>query len=530
MRNIKIDSEKKYSVIRPELHSQFIEFLGGCIYDGIWVGEDSEIPNVEGIRKDFVEAMKHLQPPLVRWPGGCYADTYHWRDGIGERDARPVTFNENFATYELDNNHFGTHEFIRLCQLIGAKPWININMLTGSVREAKEWMEYCNREDETALKAERTANGSAEAFHVEHWGIGNEPWGGGGCYTAENYANEYRKYVTAAPTFQKDVMKPSPQPMRMIIAGPDGNKPKERVAWTKDLFAALGKYRFPRVDGMDLHFYNWNVTNPQDTDVTFDKDGWYRVIDSCLELDEVIREQYDLVQEGLAALPEPEGFFDAGEKTCDLYVGEWGNWHASAFTARPALFQQVTMRDAITSALTLDIFHKNSDKVRGAFVAQTVNVLNSLFLTDHEKFLKTPNYDVFDMYMVHRGATRIEAQVDAAAGSAAAASSDTAAQSGSMLETLYAMASEKDGVISINLVNTGYDEAETVSISLPAGCTYVSGQVLCSEHPDDCNTWDDPDHIRAKACDAPEYDAAADAWIVKLPAASVTVVRFAECK
>lgn len=512
MRKIKINPEQNYGVIRPELHSQFIEVLGACIYDGIWVGEDSDIPNIDGIRKDFVDAMKHLAPPLIRWPGGCYADTYHWRDGIGDKEKRPVRFNENFATYELDKNQFGTHEFIKLCQLTGAKPWININMLSGSVQEMKDWMEYCNREEDTDLKKEREKNGSEEAFHVEHWGIGNEPWSGGGYYTAQSYVNEYRKYVTAAPSFQKNIFEPSPQPMRMIIAGPDGNKPKERVAWTKDVFSALGQYRFPKVHAMDLHFYNWNVTHPEDTDVEFDKEGWNRVIHTCFELDEVIKEQYKLIQEGIQALPKPEGPFDEGEKKCELYVGEWGNWHGSASVARPALFQQVTMRDAITSALTLDIFHKNNDKVSAACMAQTVNVLNALFLTDHDRFIKTPNYDVFDMYMVHRNADRIDAVIED--------------EKGNDEETLYTMASRMEDIISINLVNISYDQDENAELDLPETYTYMSGRILASKHPNDCNTWEKPDRIRAKESEAPVYDTITNTWHVHVPAASVMVLRF----
>ena len=194
---VKCDTNSGY--ISPELHSQFIEFLGTCIYDGIWVGEDSEIPNYAGMRKDVVDALKVLEPPVIRWPGGCYADTYHWRDGIGEREKRPVTYNENFGTFEVDNNHFGTHEFMQFCEMLGAKPWLNVNLLSGSVSEMREWVEYCNRSEKTSLSMERAKNGSEEPFQVKFWGIGNESWDGGGKMTAQLYANEYRKFASSMP-------------------------------------------------------------------------------------------------------------------------------------------------------------------------------------------------------------------------------------------------------------------------------------------------------------------------------------------
>ena len=509
MVTIKVDAEGK-GVISAKLHSHFVEVLGGCVYDGIWVGEDSSIPNVRGIRKDFLDAMKNIRPPVIRWPGGCYADTYHWRNGIGPRNQRPVTFNENFGTFQRDTNQFGTQEFMDLCRLTGAQPWLNINMLSGTVAEMKEWMEYCNREEDTCLKKERERNGSGEAFHVEYWGIGNEPWAGGGNFTAQGYSDEYRRFSSAVPSFKKSMTDVPAHPLKLIVSGPDGNKPKERVAWTKDLFKAFSDYRCPPMYGYDLHFYNWNVKHPEDTDVSFDRDGWNRVIDSCFELEDVISEQYELLREGLSQIPgsPDEGAF-AQKVQCELYVGEWGNWHGSAFMARPALFQQVTMRDAVTTALTLDIFHRNCDKVKMACVAQTVNVLNALFLTDGDRFIKTPNYDVFEMYMVHRDAELLSC------------SCSGGCEEGSRI---YTLASEKDGIISVNVVNGNYDQDEDVTIILPGAYTWHGGKLLCSQKPQDCNTWDDPDRIRAKNVSEPEYDG--HAWHVKAPAASVGVYRF----
>lgn len=510
MERIKIDIHKEKGRISPELHSQFIEFLGACIYDGIWVGEDSEIPNYHGLRKDVVDALKEIQPPLVRWPGGCYADTYHWRDGIGPRDRRPITYNENFGTFEPDSNQFGTHEFMEFCRLIGAKPWFNINMMSGSVAEMREWMEYCNREDSTSLAAERKKNGSEEPFQVEYWGVGNEMWAGGGTMTAAGYAAEYRKYASAFPSFAKLGKKQEEQPkMYRIACGPDGNKPRERAEWTREFFKELSRFRQPILDGYDIHFYNWNIENPAQKETEYGEEDWYRVIDGCRELEEVILEQYRLVREGLDSFREAEGPFPSPEKKCDLIVGEWGNWHGAAFGNRPALYQQCTMLDAVTSALTLDIFHRNCEKVKAACVAQSVNVLNSLLLTEKGQCIRTPNYHVFDMYKVHRG------------GEALAVSRD----SGGEEERINGFASRKGGIIYVNLVNTDMVSSRIAELTFTQAVTYAGGEALYSGDVHDCNTADQPDLIRKRVAEAPVLHGKRAQVI--LPPASVSVYTFA---
>lgn len=205
-----IDPNSTIGRIDPKLHGQFIEFLGECIDEGLWVGEDSPIENERGYRKATLDALRALQPPVIRWPGGCYADTYHWRDGVGPQSERKTTFNENFATYELDDHSFGTDEFLRLCEMLGAEPWININMLSGTVAEMKDWMEYCNRAQPTDLAKEREANGHKAPYGVKYWGIGNEVWAGGGTMTPRTYLNEYRRFASAMPSFTTDVFAPTP--------------------------------------------------------------------------------------------------------------------------------------------------------------------------------------------------------------------------------------------------------------------------------------------------------------------------------
>ena len=505
--------EKKY--IRPELHSHFIEFLGSCISGGVWVGKDSAIPNYEGIRKDVVDAMKAIAPPVVRWPGGCYADMYHWRDGVGPQ--RKVTWNENFGTYEQEKNEFGTHEFMKFCELIGAKPWININMLRGTVAETVEWAEYCNRKEDTTLSRERAANGHPEPFNVEFWGLGNEAWAGGGNYTPEAYFDEYRKYSTAMPAFKPmipGVQAEGPE-MKLIAVGPDGNKPRERVNWTRDLFKEMAKYRAPRINGLDLHFYNWNIKDFSLPETEFDEDDWYHVIYTCLELEDVIKEQYALIEEGLAALPGPEiqdTFTNKPE--VKLVVGEWGNWHGKAFLNRPALYQQCTMRDALTSALTLDIFHRNSDKIDMACVAQSFNVLNSVILTDGESMVLTPNYYVFQMYLPHRGGQALEISED---------SGLIYEKQGDALKQLYAFASVKDGIITVNLINTSMDSPLEAELEL-ADTEYLGGRVLCAEDPHCFNSPNHPQQVLPREAEAPEKSGMG--YRILLPAASVSVYRF----
>ncbi len=510
---ISIDTQVKGPQISAALHSQFIEFLGECIYGGIWVGEDSEIPNYNGFRKDTLEALKEIAPPVIRWPGGCYADTYHWRDGIGPREKRPVTYNENFGTYELDTNQFGTHEFMELCRLLGAKPWININMMTGTSAEMREWMEYCNRKEETNLAKERKENGSEESFNVEYWGIGNEVWGGGGIMTPETYVAKYREYATACPQFVNledlAAMQQGAAPklsMKRIASGPDGNKPKERVQWTKDFFAELGKYRTPALDGYDLHFYNWDLKDYSKKETDFDEEDWNRVIESCFELEDVILEQAALIREGIEALPEAEGQFPMPKPNCELIVGEWGNWYGSAFVNRPALYQQCTMRDAITTALTLDIFHRNCDTVKMACVAQTVNVLNSLILTDGASFVKTPNFDVFAMYKVHRDAYMLPV----------IEKTDN--------KDAYVFASEKEDKIFVNLVNANMRKTQEITLEFSQPVTYVSGEILHGDDPHAHNTSQQPDCVRKKASEAPEKEG--EAYRISLPEASVSVLIF----
>ena len=511
-----IDPKHEIGRIDPKLHGQFIEFLGECIDEGLWVGEDSPIENEGGYRKATLDALRALKPPLIRWPGGGYADTYHWRDGVGPRKERPTTFNENFATYELDDHAFGADEFLRLCEMLGAEPWININMLSGTVAEMKDWMEYCNREQPTDLARERAANGHEAPYGVKYWGIGNEVWAGGGTMTPSTYLDEYRRFASAMPSFTTDVFAPSP--MYAIVCGPDGNKPRERVKWTEDFFRGLAEYRQPPINGYDLHFYNWNVDNDEDTPTEFDEVGWNKVIAGCLELEGILRDQWRLMNDGLALINEPEGALDSKLSHVDLIIGEWGNWHKPAFFARPALKQQVTMRDAITTALTLDLLQRNCDKVSMACNAQTINVLNSLVLTEGETTILTPNYDVFMMYQPHRDAIALDVP-----------------RSDPDDESVYVFASKTaDGKsLLVNLTNAHMNDAAEVMLAVPAGARVEAMRELASADPHDCNTTEEADLVRARSVDVADRVAvhagagATGEITVRLAPTSVNTLRIA---
>lgn len=499
-----IDPTATIGRINPALHGQFIEYLGECIDGGIWVGADAEVPHTDGIRQGVLDALIELAPPVLRWPGGCYADTYHWRDGIGDRAARPTTFNENFGTYELDDHAFGTDEYLRLCEAVGAEPWINVNMMTGTPAEARDWMEYVNRDSGTDLADLRAANGHPAPYGVRFWGIGNEPWGGGGTMTPASYTDAYRAFASAMPRFTGSVFEtPAGYP---IASGPDGNKPRERVEWTREFLRALTSFRQPPIAGYDLHFYNWNIDHEDDTPTRFDQAGWDRVIASSLELEEVIVEQWGLIQEGLANVPQPESSLDTRLEHIDLVVGEWGNWHRDAFFVRPALRQQVTMRDAITTALSLDILQRHADKISIACNAQTVNVLNSLILTEGDATILTPNYDVFLMYKAHRGATALATErIDPASGA-----------------HVFASVTE-DGAVLVNLTNPSMTEPVEVELEFATPMRLERIETLASDEPTRHNTAEQPDAVRrvATVLDG----AAARTHTVRLAAGSVNVVR-----
>lgn len=398
--------------INPNIYGHFVEHLGGVVYDGIWVGEDSRIPNINGIRKELIDALKRIKAPLFRYPGGCFADSYDWRDGVGERSKRPRRTNFWSGLPELkkappmspaafEPNHFGTNEFMKFCQLVGGKAYLAMNVRGLTAQNFYEWIEYCNSPAGSTTLAELRASGSMgsrEPFGVEFWGIGNESWGCGGNFTPEEYAQEFRRFTAAYNNYNYS--------LKFIGAGADSND----LNWTRGFFSKMrekGEGIFNRLYGWGVHHYSWNVSGGRTSDwnegkgdaLRFDTEQHYELLREADRLDSLIQQHWTVM-----------GEYDRQHR-CKIAVDEWGSWHRPGTQLKPEhlLGQQNTMRDALVASLTLDIFIRNADKVVMGNIAQLINCLHSLFLADGDKFLLTPTYHVFEMFMPHMGAQSVRA-------------------------------------------------------------------------------------------------------------------------
>ena len=467
-----------------------MEHLGELIYDGVWVGEESEIPNQNGLRSDVLEALRELAPPLIRWPGGCFADSYNWRDGIGPRDHRPTRVTSRWGVDEIETNAFGTHEFMELCQAIGAQPWLAGNVGSGSPRELAQWVEYCNFPRGTTLSDERISNGASEPFGVKYWGIGNENWDCGGKFTPETYADHYRQFESMVPRYVN-------QEPFLIACGPDGNNAGESARWTRRVLERLDTWRRPRLHGLDAHFYTWNTKREFGGVTEFSLDEYYGLLQESLKIGVLIDEQRAILD------ASPIG------RDAKLILGEWGIWHAEEEVDGKSrgFFQQNTLRDAISAALTLDLFARKADKVEIATLAQTVNVLQSLLLTNGSQMVKTPTYHVFSLYQGHRG------------GEVIADEWETGEAGG--LPRLSGSASVKDNVLTLSVVNTGARSPVEAQIRVNAvSVEAVAAFSLSSTSLSACNTWDEPENVAPHAV---EVTPDGDGWTHLFPPASVTV-------
>lgn len=375
-----VQADQGRHVISRHLYGHFSEHLGRCIYEGYWVGEDSPIPNVRGIRRDVVEALRRIQIPVLRWPGGCFADEYHWRDGIGPRERRPAMINTHWGGV-IENNHFGTHEFLDLCEQLGAEPYICGNVGSGTVQEMMEWVEYLTSDADSPLANLRRQNGRERPWAVRFFGIGNESWGCGGNMRPEYYADLYRRYNTFVKNYGTNRL-------YRIACGANADD----YHWTEVLMREVGR----RMNGLSLHYYtipsgNWSRKGSA---TQFTEAEWHATFRQALHMDELITRHSRIMDR-----------YDP-EKRVGLIVDEWGTWYDVEPGTHPGfLYQQNTLRDALVAALHLHIFHAHGERVRMANLAQTVNVLQALILTDQEKMILTPTYHVFEMYKVHQDAT-----------------------------------------------------------------------------------------------------------------------------
>jgi alpha-N-arabinofuranosidase len=410
---IEVLLEEALGTISPNIYGHFLEHIGGVIYDGVWVGEDSKIPNINGIRKELVDEMRKIQAPVVRYPGGCFADSYDWRDGVGPVDQRPRRTNFWIeadsktapVNHRYESNRFGTDEFMRFCRAIGCQPYLSANVRSLPAEVFDRWVEYCNAPaGSTALADARAASGSAEPYNVRYWGVGNESWGCGGNFTAREYAVEFRRYTSWVPQ--------QGNPLSLIASGPNSDD----WEWTQGFFdeiARKDKELFSSIFGWALHYYSWNLSRgrTQDWDegkgdaLKFDVEDWYEILREGARLESLIEGHWQAMDQ-----------FDP-EHHVKLVVDEWGPWYRPGSQLTPGNFleQLPTLRDAVFSAMTLDIFNRHPEKVAMASPAQLINCLNSLYLAHEDRFCTTPVGHVFGMYSAHQGNRALRTVVSAPA-------------------------------------------------------------------------------------------------------------------
>jgi alpha-N-arabinofuranosidase len=492
------------AVINPHIYGHFIEHLGGVIYDGIWVGRDSSIPNVNGIRKQFVDDMKRIGAPNLRWPGGCFADGYHWRDGIGKASGRPRTYNfwqrrMPAGTDGTETNQFGVHEFMQLCRLIGAEPYVAANVGSGTPGEFHDWVSYCNAPAGTlSLADERAANGDRQPFGIRYWGVGNESWGCGGSMRPEEYATKYRQFVTQFPSYKDPFL---------VATGPRGHSFDGDIAWTSGFFEAMRGFEFPQ--GFSLHFY----TDLRPTPVKagdFSAPEWYEVLLRGVRLNQVIEDHW-----------KEMGKFDAARHT-KLVVDEWGVWYAPGSEIAPSyiLSETITLRDAIHTGMTFDIFNRHAEKIAMANVAQSVNCIHSLFVAQGDKFVRTPVYHIFEMYRSHMGGRQLpmsnpvaDLNVHVLAGQA-------------HLPGLSASASIRDRRVTLTLTTPSLEAALSLRVRFAGGArpTEVQSSVLTHADMRATNSFANPDEVKPATHPA---RVVADRIELNVPGKSVVLVECA---
>ncbi len=495
---IRIDPGSPGARLDKNLQGQFAEHLGRGIYGGLWVGPDAEIPNTRGWRNDVVAALKELRVPVVRWPGGCFADTYHWRDGIGPRERRPVRVNTLWGGAK-ETNAVGTHEFFDLAEQLGAEAYVNGNLGTGTPQEMAEWLEYLTADGDSELVRLRRANGRDEPFPLHHFGIGNEAWGCGGHMSPEYYTNLYKHWGSF-------LRPPWDSTLRFVASGGHGEGTKDRTRWSAYLTEHIEPDFLLRFDAVSLHYYTHpkgNVWSPKGAATGFPEAEWMSTLVAALEMRELIADNKAVMDEH-----DPE-------KKIALYVDEWGTWYDPEEGTNPGfLVQQNSLRDAVVAALTLHVFHEHADRVRMANIAQMVDVLQAMVITQAEAMVRTPTYFAFRMYRPFQGATSLPVQ-----------------QSGGRRYTLgdeslpaisATAALGKDGKILLALVNVDPHLAETVTVSLASGDpTVATGEVLTADRMDAHNTFAEPRRVARESYSAV---AAKGQLVLEIPPKAVVVV------
>jgi len=495
---IVIHADQGKERISRNIYGAFSEHLGRCIYHGTWVGENSSIPNTRGIRKDVVKALRYINLPVLRWPGGCFADTYHWKNGIGSRKDRPCMINIHWGGV-TENNHFGTHEFFDLCSQIGCEPYICGNLGSGSVREMQQWIEYITFNGKSPMTDLRRKNGREKPWKLKYFGVGNENWGCGGSMKPEFYANLYRRYATYLRNFGDNRL-------YKIACGPyaDG------FHWTEVLMREVYSKveENPIMDGLSLHYYCGSGRESRSA-TKFDEEDWFYQLKRAL-----LMEKFITMHSSIMDKYDPE-------KRVGLIVDEWGAWHDVEPGTNPAfLYQQNTLRDALVAGITLNIFNSHCDRVKMANIAQTINVLQSLILTKEKKMILTPTYYVFKMYKVHQDATLLPMDLkpryykynkDSIPSVSASASCD------------------KEGRVHISLCNLDSNKDANLSIELQGiKMSGVKGEVLTANNFTAHNTFEQPGVVHPM--DFKGAEVKGNTLLVKLPSKSVVVLEVKQKK
>ena len=494
MNKLTLHAKAEKGTINRHVYGHFAEHLGRCIYDGIWVGEDSPIPNVRGIRSDIVDALRQINAPNLRWPGGCFADIYHWRDGIGPRDQRPQTI--NFWGNAPETNHFGTHEFMDLCEQIGCEPYFGGNVGSGTVQEMRDWIEYLTSDYDSMLSDLRRQNGREKAWPMPFWGIGNENWGCGGHMTPEYYADLYCQYHTHIKNYG-DV------PMMKIASGLGGSD-TDGADLAIFMDRVTGRRHPVKTDGISIHYYVYMRHDEAYSATRFDEEQWFTVLKKAHYIDHVIRENATILDQ-----------YDP-EKRIWLIVDEWGTWYPVEPGTNPAfLYQQNSMRDALVAGLTLHIFHDHCDRVQMANIAQTVNVLQAMILTQGEQMVLTPTYHVFDMFKGHQDATLLSLDVEC----------ETYAFGSESLPAVSASASRSaTGEVLLTLCNLNPNASSTVQCDcLDIDVNSISGTVLVGDSITAHNTFENSQRVQPSSFDDLQMNGGQ--MTIQLPAASVVALQ-----
>ncbi len=469
------------------IYGHFAEHLGRCIYDGIWVGVDSPIPNTRGIRNDVIEALKEIDVTVLRWPGGCFADLYHWKDGIGPRENRPPLVNKFWGNVTEDNS-FGTHEFMDLCELIGAEPYVSVNVGSGTVEEAYDWVEYITSDGDGPMANLRRQNGREEPWNVKFWCIGNENWGCGGNMDADYYASLFKRYSTYCWAAYK------------VASGGLNHD----LDWTETVMKNTKDYAH-LIQGYSYHHYtvchDWQ-TKGSATD--FDETEWFQTISKNIQMEDNLKEHIAVMD-----TYDPENIVG-------LIADEWGNWHDPETGTNPGfLYQQNTIRDAVTASIYLNIFNKHCRRVKMANIAQTVNVLQAMLLTQGENMLKTPTFYVFKMYKVHHDALMIPLDI----------SCENYTINDQTIPILSASASrDGEGNINITVSNVHPDKTVKTIVALDKGSKVkvANADIITAKNINDYNDFDKEEKINIQ--DFKGYKVKEDTIELELPSKSVVLV------